>query len=305
LFDISTVSEPKVEVLDGCNLAADQVPSISTIQYFVVAVVGNEFITLGGNFIVPTGATGSEGLQANAGGVVKQGSGPYAGTFRGQFNMNIHDPATNQDWHVHTSNNNQEVNFQYLAISCSLGVFRGPVKINGVDGYEVFGQVTDKDMNPATSNFLRIKISTAGGGTVIWDMQPGLTEALTAGNGGGAAIITQLTGGSIKVHPDPQQSQSCVVRMQGSLLGEELLQNIPNPFTGQTEIRFIVPEDGKYTLKVYNYLGQEVTTLFNGEAAADFEYMVIFDGTNYQAGIYTYTLSGVNVNETRRMNLIR
>src|SRR5262245_3148688 len=139
----------------------------------------------------------------------------------------------------------------------------------------------------------------------MFDTQPGLTEALTAGNGGAAAIIAALAGGAIKVQPSNTQNQACTSRLDDGALQEDVLMNVPNPFNGQTEIRFNVPAEGNYTLKVFNYLGQEVATLFNGEAAAGSVYSVTFDGSNNESGIYTYTLTGVNVSETRRMNLIR
>jgi hypothetical protein len=60
-----------------------------------------------------------------------------------------------------------------------------------------------------------------------------------------------------------------------------------------------------YTLTVYNYLGQEVATLFNAEATTGSTYSVTFDGSNHDAGIYTYTLRSANASETRRMNLVK
>jgi hypothetical protein len=174
--------------------------------------------------------------------------------------------------------------------------------VNGVSGYKALVQQSDKDLNPATSNFIRVKVTT-NAGAVIFDTQPGLTEALTAGNGGAAAIIAQLTGGTVKVHP--VNTNNCSSRIDGLEMEDNTLQNIPNPFTGQTEIRFNVPEDGKYTLTVYNYLGQAVATLFNAEAATGSTYSVTFDGSNFESGIYTYTLRSANVSETRRMNLLK
>ena len=139
----------------------------------------------------------------------------------------------------------------------------------------------------------------------MFDTQPGLTEALTSGNGGAAAIIVALDNGTIKVQPSNTQNQACTSRIEDNELADGLIQNIPNPFTGQTEIRFSVPEDGKYTLKVYNYLGEIVANLFDDQATSGTVYKVIFDGSNFGDGIYTYTLSGGSMNETRRMNLVK
>jgi hypothetical protein len=309
LFSMSMVSEPKVEVLDGCNLAADQNPGISTYQYLAIAVPGNQFTTAGGHFIIPAGtanpgSTSWEGYSVNIGNIVKKST--TGNSFKGQLEMIVHLPNS-IDWRVHTEgqSSNTDITWDYLTIGgCSLATFKGAVRINGQAGYKILVQQSDKDRNPATSNFIRVKVTT-NSGNVVFDTQPGLTEALTSTNGGAAAIITALDQGSIKVQPSSSQNQACTSRIEDTALQENVLRNIPNPFTGQTEIRFNVPVEGKYSLKVYNYLGQEVATLFDGEATTGSMYSVTFEGNHHESGIYTYTLTGVNVSETRRMNLIR
>jgi hypothetical protein len=298
LYNTSEVAEPKVEVLDGCNTAADQNPGVSTYMYLAIATAGSQFTTAGGHFTVPAGATSYEGYNVSMGNICKKAT--TGNSFKGQFEMNVHIPNL-PDWRVHTDNGtNQDITWDYLTIGgCSLATFKGAVRINGATGYKVLVQQSDKDRNPATSNFVRVKVTT-NSGVVVFDTQPGLTEALTSGNGGAAAIITQLTNGSIKVQP----SNNCVSRIEDES-ADGLIQNIPNPFNGETEIRFTVPEDGHYTLTVYNYLGQEVKTLFNADATEGSLYSVTFDGSNLDAGIYTYTLRSANVTETRRMNLVK
>jgi hypothetical protein len=305
LYSTSEVAEPKVEVIDGCNLAADQNPGVSTIMYLAVAVAGQQFTTAGGHFNIPAGAFPSsyEGYNVSIGDIVKKATN--GNSFKGQMEMNVHIP-NQPDWRVHTDNGtNTDITWDYLTIAgCSLATFKGACRINGATGYKVLVQQADKDRNPATSNFIRVKVTT-NSGNLVFDTQPGLTEALSSGNGGASVIITALTNGSVKVQPTTSQLQACGGRIEGSETENDLLLNMPNPFTGQTEIRFSVPKDGKYTLKVYNYLGQEVVTLFDAEAASGSVYSVQFDGSGHESGIYTYILTGANSNETRRMNLIR
>ena len=85
-----------------------------------------------------------------------------------------------------------------------------------------------------------------------------------------------------------------------------LEQNFPNPFNGNTTISFTLAEPNITTLKVYNSMGQEVETLFSGEALANERYHIEFNGSNLAGGIYFYHLqSGKEVNATNKMLLIK
>jgi hypothetical protein len=84
-----------------------------------------------------------------------------------------------------------------------------------------------------------------------------------------------------------------------------LAQNYPNPFNPTTTIEFTVPRNGPTTIKVYNVLGQEVATVFDGEVEAGKINTVRFDASNFASGLYFYTLRNVGKVETKRMLLLK
>jgi uncharacterized membrane protein len=72
----------------------------------------------------------------------------------------------------------------------------------------------------------------------------------------------------------------------GATHGFQLCSNYPNPFNPSTDIQFSVPQDGYASLKVYNMLGQEVQTLFSGNAIAGHYVKATFNGSRFASGIY-------------------
>ena len=58
-----------------------------------------------------------------------------------------------------------------------------------------------------------------------------------------------------------------------------LEQNYPNPFNPATTIRYGLPEDGHVTLKIFNTLGQEITTLVNSDQTAGIK-SIVWNGKN-------------------------
>jgi choice-of-anchor A domain-containing protein/uncharacterized repeat protein (TIGR01451 family) len=83
-----------------------------------------------------------------------------------------------------------------------------------------------------------------------------------------------------------------------------LSQNYPNPFNPSTIIGFSVPAAGRYSLKVYDILGQEVATLLDQEMNEG-TYKVTFNAANIAGGVYVYRLSGNNVNIAKKMMLVK
>jgi len=79
----------------------------------------------------------------------------------------------------------------------------------------------------------------------------------------------------------------------------QLFQNVPNPFTGRTEIKWISDINGFTSLKVYNINGQEIITLVD-KILSKGEYSVEFDGTQFSAGVYYYQVRVGDYTITKR-----
>ena len=98
----------------------------------------------------------------------------------------------------------------------------------------------------------------------------------------------------------------------------ELFQNYPNPFNPTTKIQFTIPtsplnpspyqgegnRERLLTLKIYDILGNEITTLVN-EQKSPSTYEVEFNGEGLTSGIYFYKLSVGNYSETKKMLLMK
>lgn len=83
-----------------------------------------------------------------------------------------------------------------------------------------------------------------------------------------------------------------------------LAQNYPNPFNPVTTIQFSIPQRSNVTLKVYDVLGKEITTLVNEEKERGV-YTVNFDATSLASGIYLYRIQAGSFTETKKMILLR
>jgi len=81
--------------------------------------------------------------------------------------------------------------------------------------------------------------------------------------------------------------------------------NYPNPFNPSTSIAFRIGVDGMTTLSVYDLLGQNVSTLFDGHAVAGKLYQVEFDASRLPSGLYIARLTSGSEQVMRRMILMK
>ncbi len=83
-----------------------------------------------------------------------------------------------------------------------------------------------------------------------------------------------------------------------------LYQNYPNPFNPSTIIKYSVPKVQMVTLKIYNILGQLVSTLINKQQSAG-NYEITFNADKLASGIYFYTLNAGDFHSTKKMLLLK
>ncbi|MBO6524745.1 MAG: T9SS type A sorting domain-containing protein [Balneolaceae bacterium] len=84
----------------------------------------------------------------------------------------------------------------------------------------------------------------------------------------------------------------------------ELLQNYPNPFNPSTNIEFSLPIQSQVSVKIYDLLGREITTLVSGELEAG-SHRYSWDAFNQSSGIYFYRLITRDQSITKKMTLIK
>ncbi len=86
-------------------------------------------------------------------------------------------------------------------------------------------------------------------------------------------------------------------------------KNAPNPVAGETRIAYDLKTSVPVTLRIYDVLGREVTTLVNRRQPAD-DYRVTWEGTDAQgrpvsSGVYFYRLQAGSYSKTRKMVVVR
>lgn len=83
-----------------------------------------------------------------------------------------------------------------------------------------------------------------------------------------------------------------------------LKQNYPNPFNPTTTIEFDISVRTFISLKIYNSLGQHISTLIQKELSAG-NHKIVWDGKIYSSGIYFYTLQAGSFSQTKKLLLIK
>ncbi|MCW8803115.1 MAG: T9SS type A sorting domain-containing protein [Ignavibacteriaceae bacterium] len=113
-------------------------------------------------------------------------------------------------------------------------------------------------------------------------------------------------------HKSPLKWDSASVSITVTDVGEnpsnpsafKLYDNYPNPFNPSTTLRYSIPEASFTSVKIYDALGNEVSSLVNETKPAG-TYEVEFNASDLSSGIYYYTLNVVSFSETKKMILMK
>ncbi len=111
---------------------------------------------------------------------------------------------------------------------------------------------------------------------------------------GNCAEITHVT------HRTPSRSTD-VVQIPAEYAAEE---NFPNPFNPSTSIQFSLPRPEFVSLKVFDVVGREVTTLVSQYLSAG-AHSAIWNADNSASGVYYYRLQAGAFTVTRKLMLIK
>ena len=84
----------------------------------------------------------------------------------------------------------------------------------------------------------------------------------------------------------------------------QLFQNVPNPVSTSTEIRFFLANDSKVTVSIFDAAGKRLEVLVS-ETMTEGNHTVIFNVENYAAGNYMYTIETPEFKQSKQLTVVK
>ena len=178
--------------------------------------------------------------------------------------------------------------------------------VSGVIGYNVYRTVDDMPYSYSRRNYELIT------GTSYWDNESQYTLYRYS------VTSVDSLGNESDFSETVSQSYNCNSTDRGSQFGGavaliphefDLSQNVPNPFSGGTAIRYALPRDVHAALRVYDIQGRLVRTLIDADLKAAY-HQVNWDlksdnGVELPAGVYFIRMEAGDFRKTRKLVVVR
>ena len=151
-----------------------------------------------------------------------------------------------------------------------------------------------------------VKWFALSGGFAVTSVQSGRMLMMSEGQSfvEAASGTLNIVESGFLVHPALRDILVSVPYREELPISFALSQNYPNPFNPTTNIRFEIPQVGFVSLKVYDLLGREVTTLLN-EKLNPGRYERSFNGKGLASGVYFYRLTAGTFTAIKKMLLLQ
>ncbi|QMU27907.1 GEVED domain-containing protein [Adhaeribacter radiodurans] len=160
---------------------------------------------------------------------------------------------------------------------------------------------------------LRNMVSTPDGGYLLGGRsESGISGDKSQPSQGGQdywLVKVALSGSNAAVEEEEiigAKRESTEMELANGKILESSLAVRPNPFTEHLQVSFTLPQSEGVSVKVYNSQGQEMTTLFQGQAESGRTYQVQWQPkTNQAAGLYLLRLRSTTQTLTQKVILAK
>ncbi|NWG27973.1 MAG: T9SS type A sorting domain-containing protein [Ignavibacteriaceae bacterium] len=148
--------------------------------------------------------------------------------------------------------------------------------------------------------------------TLSWELNPanGITYSFISDSGVGKVSNIKSNNGNISLYKTTNNKIRLIASAEKISNSTNLptvyslMQNYPNPFNPTTIIKYSLPKVSDVKLIVYDILGREVAVLINNQQQPG-RYEIKWEASNVSSGIYFYSISAGNFQQTKKMILLK
>ena len=190
------------------------------------------------------------------------------------------------------------LNFDYLVISNSMAQFKGTGKIiGGQSGIGFTMTVTDGQLDGSGTDKIRMKIYNKNNGAVIYDNQPGASDAAlpTQAVGTNSMVVISGNNSSLTSASSNQKAEMEIKALEVS--GDLEVIAFPNPSKNSFSVKVNTKANERITMQVMDMYGRMIETrAINANSITRF-------GDHYRPG--TYFVKLIQYNQHKEIKLVK